>query len=299
MTSHRTPSIKEAEIERTPQRELVLRASSLFLFQDVVPVVSKSRMLGRQIPVDTVEDFQFWLPVEKAEVVVDHITGKQIRKIQGVASTADEDLQGETIHQRGLDFKYFLKHGYFNNDHKVGFLNKVGEPTKAEIRNNRFWVEGFLYNNHNVADEIWNLMHAQEKTPNATRKVGFSVQGKVKRRMGKQILDCWVQDVAITTAPINTKTWAQVSKSLNAQEWVEDVDRALTTGYAITNQTDGATLRPQSLGPKITKLTYDGQVKKTKKSLSIDEAVEFLQLQTGYSRSTSRLIVNAHLKGVI
>jgi len=258
-------------------------------------------------PKTTVENFNFWLPIEKAETVVEKDTGKEVRKIRGVASTADEDLQGEIIHQRGLDFNYFLKHGYFNNDHKPGFINKVGEPTNAKVKNNEFHVEGFLYNGHPVADEIWDLMHAQEGTPDARRKVGFSVQGKVKRRMGKQILNCWVQDVAITAAPINTKTWAEVVKSFNQEEWAENadeeyMDRALSAGYATTNQTGGAAHRKESLGLHVHKQTYDLVVpskKKVRKSLTYSEAIHFVQLRTGFSRASSRLIVDAHNSGVI
>lgn len=253
----------------------------------------------------TIEDFHFWVPIEKAESPVDSNSGQEVRRIRGVASTEDKDLQGEIIHQRGLDFSYFLKHGYFNNDHKSGFINKIGEPTKAEIRNGQFWVEGFLYNDHPVADEVWELMHSQEKTPHARRKVGFSVQGKVKRRMGKQILECWVQDVAITPAPINTKTWAEIAKSFQDAEWAdpETVERALIAGYAISNQTGGSALRPESLDSDQHNLSYDDSIpsrkKKAEKTLSKEEAIRFLQLHKGYSRTTSRLIVDAHFSGLV
>lgn len=244
----------------------------------------------------TVEDFNFWLPISKAEVKkVKDAKGNVVRKIQGVASTPDMDLQGERIHQHGIDFNYFLKHGYFNNDHKPGPENKVGEPTHASLRNGNFWVEGFLYNDHPISDHYWNLMRVQERTPQARRKVGFSVQGKIKRRMGKEIMHCWVQDVAITTAPINTKTWAQIAKSLAADEWVDEdeMDRALTAGYAISNQTGGAALRTESLIPKVKKTTYD------KRDLTKSEAIELIQLRKGYSRATARLIVELHCSGVI
>ncbi|MFH0957675.1 MAG: hypothetical protein V1897_03140 [Pseudomonadota bacterium] len=255
-------------------------------------------------PRSTVENFQFWVPIEKAEAVKDK-SGNAVRRIRGVASTPDEDLQGEIIHQTGLDFAYFLKHGYLNNDHKPGFVNKVGEPTVARINNNQFYIEGFLYNNHPVADEIWKLMQAQESTQEARRKVGFSVQGKVKRRMGKQIMNCWVQDVAITAAPINTKTWAEIVKSLNDEEWLEecDIDRALSAGYATSNQTGGAALRTESLGPRLTNLSYEFSTprkkKKLRKSFSYDEAIWFVQLQTGFSRASSRLIVDIHNSGIL
>jgi hypothetical protein len=238
-----------------------------------------------------IEDFHFWVPISKAREEVSKVPGKPpIRKIRGVASTEHRDLQGEVVHMPGLDFDYFLKHGYFNNDHKPGAGNKIGEPEKALITpNNEFYVEGFLYNDHPIADDYWRLMETHGKNPHANRQVGFSVQGKVKRRSGNQILNCWVQDVALTPAPINTKTWAQIVKSL-------------TTGYATSNQTDGAVLRPENLTPKIAKQTFDEKDifgRKSSRRLNKAQAVQFLQMESGYSRSTARAIVEAHFSGVI
>ena len=159
-------------------------------------------------------DFYFWLPmeIEKSEKGTAK-TGKRI--IQGIASTIDRDLQNETVAQRGIDFSYFLKYGYYNNDHKPGFDNKVGQPTECIVKKEGLWTKGFLWNKHKIADSIWELALALEASQ-ADRQLGFSIQGKVQRRAGRQILRCWVQDIAITTAPINTNTWLDVVKSLNS-----------------------------------------------------------------------------------
>ena len=240
-----------------------------------------------QLP-EITENFNFWLPMEKAAKVVDPVTGKTVRRIRGVASTPDVDLQGEQISQTGLDFAYFLKHGYFNNDHKPGFSNKVGEPTTATIKNNQFWVEGFLYDNHKIANEIWDLMQAQESNPHAKRRIGFSVQGKIKRRNGTQIQKCWIQDVAITAAPINTNTWAEIAKSLSEEEWV---DRGMST---------------QSASPMIkesldSEARYQSHTEKNdaSKSMSRTVAIWYLQLEKGLSRPAATRVVDAHCAGVI
>jgi len=160
--------------------------------------------------------FEFWVPLTVSKAKAE--PGKKPdgkRWIEGIASTEDIDLQHEIVKQNGIDFAYFLKHGYFNNDHKPGFENKVGQPTECRVTSKGLWVRGFLFQNHKVADAIWELANAIEASQ-SNRKLGFSIQGKVLRRAGKTIVKCWIQDIAITAAPINTNTWLDVVKGLNA-----------------------------------------------------------------------------------
>jgi len=165
------------------------------------------------------DDFTFWVPMEimKAagtEVNKEKDQDKNVKRlIQGIASTVNEDLQKEFVDQSGIDFSYFLKYGYYNNDHKPGFDNKVGQPLECKVTKEGLWTKGFLFKDHKIADSIWELANALEASQ-SNRKLGFSIQGKVLRRNGKRILACWVQDIAITTAPINTNTWLDVVKSL-------------------------------------------------------------------------------------
>jgi hypothetical protein len=149
------------------------------------------------------------------------------RWIQGIASTDARDLQGEIINQGGIDFSYFLTHGYFNDDHKA---EKVGEPTEAKLTKNGLWVKGFLYKNtdptkESKSDYYWKMMNDLAAS-GSSRKVGFSIQGKVLRRNGNKIEKCWIQEIAVTTQPVNTATWAEIAKSLAAQKWdlVKDTD---------------------------------------------------------------------------
>lgn len=169
------------------------------------------------------DDFVFWLPLELEKAQKDE-KDKGKRWIHGVASTPDIDLQKELVEQNGIDFSYFLKYGYYNNDHKPGFENKVGQPIEAKIKKEGFWTRGFLWKNHKIADSIWELANALVSSQ-SDRQLGFSIQGKVLRRAGRRILKCWVQDVAVTTAPINTNTWLDIAKSLAEiplDMWVTD-----------------------------------------------------------------------------
>jgi hypothetical protein len=159
--------------------------------------------------------FEFWVPItiQKSKTDSEKADGK--RWIEGIASTTDTDLQHEIVEQNGIDFAYFLKHGYFNNDHKPGFENKIGEPTECRVTAKGLYVKGFLYKDKKVANDVWEMANSLESS-GAQRKLGFSIQGKVLRRNGKTIVKCWIQDIAITAAPINTNTWLDVVKGLNA-----------------------------------------------------------------------------------
>jgi len=205
------------------------------------------------------------------------VDAKGRRWIQGIASTSARDLQGEIVDQAGLDFSYFLKRGYFNWDHKPGEDNRVGEPTEAKLTKNGMWVKGYLYPQglKKSADDIWEHMHAVEAV-GSNRKMGFSIQGKVQRREGSTIRKCWIQEVAVTSCPVNTTTWAEIAKSLSAQEWDlspdEDEEKAMTAGAG------GNPLVPESL---------DSDVKDVHKSLSFDESVTWVETTLGIDRAAA------------
>lgn len=197
--------------------------------------------LKKALPDSQIFDFDFdaFCSLAKADN-----TNTSRRGVRGVASTDAKDLQDEEVVQKGLDLRYFLKHGYFNNDHKPGFANKVGQPTVALIKRVKdddgadvvgLWTVGYLWpkGTHKGADEIWELGKALESA-DSDRHLSFSIQGKVLQREDKRILKAWVQDIAITPAPVNTKTWLEVftdlSKGLNVQQSdVEDIRKSINS----------------------------------------------------------------------
>lgn len=228
--------------------------------------------------------FTFWMP---AQVVVQKSgDNKTVRRwIQGIASTSSRDLQGEIIEQNGIDFNYFLKHGFFNWDHKDGPDEKVGEPVECKLTKNGLWVKGFLYNDKKRADDIWEHMQSLSKTPGSKRRMGFSIQGKVKRREGNVIKECWLQDIAITACPVNTTTWAEIAKSLSAQPWdvsksQESEEKAMTAG--------GNVLVPESLEGKQKEDRDD-----VNKSLSFEESVVYIKSTTGMSHEAATATARA------
>jgi len=221
----------------------------------------------------------FWMPISKAKADKE---GKA-RIVEGIASTPHTDLQNEEVDQKGIDFSYFLKHGYFNWDHKPGADNKIGEPWEVKVTPKGLYVKGMLYKGKKVADAVWEHIKTLAANPESNRRCGFSLQGKTLLRKGQKIAQCWIQDIAITTAPINHHTYLDVVKSLSAY----NLSKTLAAGYPIANQTDGGALTEEDLDKDVTDVAYGGSddPKLTKAQ------VQFLISQNlGYSRKTSNLL---------
>lgn len=239
--------------------------------------------------------FHFFMPVESISKA--DKDGK--RWIQGIASTFDKDLQGERVIQNGIDYAYFLKHGYINDDHKEGPEHKVGEPVECRITKAGLWLKAFLYKGKDRSDYWWEHITAL-KGNDSKRKVGFSIQGKILRREGTTISKCWLQDVAITASPVNTNTWTEIVKSLGKQKWClhpwdsvcksgccvcvsdgEDEEKALSTGSV-----GGQALIPESLEGSAKVQTFKSN------NISYDDAVAFVQKSRGYTHQTARAITD-------
>jgi hypothetical protein len=272
-------------------------------------------LFWRKILVDlkSTDEFSFFVPVETISKSQDIGDKDDRRLIQGIASTDHIDLQGESVVQSGMDTSYFLKYGYINDDHKPGPEHKVGEPIECRSTKAGLWIKAFLYKGQERAEYWWQLMQSLEQS-NANRKVGFSIQGKILRRSGNSIMKCWLQDIAITASPVNTHTWAEIVKSLGNERWClhpwkpleksckgcpgnakcetsipamirakdkEDEKKALTTGA-------GRSLIPQSLEGSAKVQTY-----KSLTHFKYEDAVQYLQLEKGYSVATAKAIADA------
>ena len=231
------------------------------------------------------DTFNFFVPATSLKVEKAGKGKSSKRWIQGIASTTHKDLQGEILKQNGIDFSYFLKHGYFNDDHKSGPEYKVGQPTECRVTKNGLWVKGFLFEKQPRADHYWKLMSALTES-GSTRKVGFSVQGKVKRRNGNIIEECWIQDIALTPAPINTTTWAEIAKSLSAQKWALNKSDTVESETEKAQTAGGSPLVPESL---------EGDQKEDRdidKAFTYDETVDFLQKSEGLNKEAAVAVAN-------
>lgn len=233
--------------------------------------------------------FKIEVPVEFFEKA--GAKGKE-RRIRGIISTEHRDKQGEIVLQRGLEFDDFLTNGWFNDNHSKDTAGVLGYPETISPTLHKgkkaTAVEGYLLAGQEGktidADKIWDLGKALQETD---RKLGFSIEGKVLRRVGengKTIAKARVTNVAITNCPVNIETGMDVLvKSMMALEGNQeaiDTLKALTAGAAITAPAtaepgDGYALRTESMvtgpgsAPKKKK-------KKRKRTLSKAEAIEVI-----------------------
>jgi len=238
-------------------------------------------------------DFGFFMNIEP-DLEKSESEGKRI--IKGFASTSDRDRQGESIMQKGLDISDLVGSGFFNYDHDNTKI--VGYPNnKTCIKSEGLWVEGEILKGVVVADHVWEVAVALQKS-NAPRRWGFSVEGKVLERQGNRIVKAKLYNIAITPNPVNPKaTWDAVVKSFTNGCEV-DVLKALTPSYETdsTNKAGGGALQPEDLESALTKLAPFGRDEEKKKkikemlatkSLGVDESILYFQLTKGWSRQQS------------
>lgn len=187
--------------------------------------------------------FDLYLPlVKRAE---ERLHGAKVRLIYGISTTPDTDLQGQRMRQEGIDFKPLLESGFFNWNHMERPGDLLGEPFDAklvEMENDELGLEvvGMLYEDVEDADDLWRLMKALEKNPNAKRRIGWSVQGDVNDLRGDDIYKSTVDQLALTHEPVNPYTWAKLYKSLT---------RSMST-------TNAAPMRMQDLDSGVTDVLW-------------------------------------------
>ena len=132
-----------------------------------------------------------------------------VGKIGGVITTEVVDQQGEVVLSKGMNFDYFLKHGWFNHEHQGGPENVLGEPTRVYSVTHGgkqgVCVEGNLYLHKPRARAVYNTALAMQKS-GSTRRLGYSVEGQVLQRdpaNRNRVLQSRVLNVAITAHPVN------------------------------------------------------------------------------------------------
>lgn len=240
------------------------------------------------------KDFKFFVPVELVKSEKDD---EMEWRIQGIASTPDEDLQGETVDQEGLDISMLKAgRGLFNNDHQKGPENLLGEIEDAEFidQNGKkvLMVKGYLFKHQERSKAFYNIMKSLKK--GSSNRVQMSIEGKILQRdfaNTKAIRKARIDKVALTLDPVNPYTYAELVKSLNAPEGaqekpvevaeefvqiskskleklIEIAQKAMSagTGYAGSpgSMTGGAAMTKESLECSPKNVTYDKRKKKRK-----------------------------------
>lgn len=160
------------------------------------------------------QPFKFFVPFEMSKAKDEQ--GREVMKIGGIASTSDEDSDGEFLDPQGFDLDYFLKYGFLNWHHQAKNNPSaiVGEPTLAEIRDRKLYIEGELYNESPLARDIYTLADSLKKS-GSKRRLGFSIEGSVLERdpMNEKIVKkARITGCAITPTPKNSNTLADIVK---------------------------------------------------------------------------------------
>jgi len=190
------------------------------------------------------------------------------RQIKGIMSTSRIDRQDERVLAKGLDVETFLTHGHFNDNHSqltsaiVGYPEKVYYKSDMRLKDGDVtdgWIcEGYILKGTSRADEIWELAKALQSTPN--RRLGFSIEGKVKRRQNKVVEKAVIRNCAITNAPVNTDaTWDVLAKSFYSEDAAM---KSLSAGFATSGQSGGGAIAGESLD-----CDQDPRSKRKKKAL--------------------------------
>lgn len=174
-------------------------------------ILEKSRGFKFHIPVELVKS-------ESAEEALDNW------KIEGIASTPDEDLQGESVDQSGLDITPLKAgRGLFNEDHKKGIEYVLGQIEDADFvtvdGKKCLKVKGYLFQHSEKGRAYYNMLKSLKK--GNSPRVHLSIEGKIiQRDMSdtKKIKKARVEKVALTLDPVNPYTYADLVKSLNSDD---------------------------------------------------------------------------------
>lgn len=228
------------------------------------------------------DKFNFWCPIEPIKKATDEETGEPVMRIGGIASTVDQDADGETLDPSGFDIQPLKESGMVNWHHqaKNSPAAIIGEPSKVELRPEGLWIESDLYASSPMANEVYELAKTLEEN-SKTRRLGYSIEGKVIKRASNdkksplynKIVKAVITGVAVTYMPKNPHTFVNIIKGQVDADGIEvdleeEDDNAEERGgktekKALTTES-GAALMPESV---------DGQPKKTFSKSSVMECI--------------------------
>ena len=174
----------------------------------------------------TEEKFNFFVPftIQKGkELDADGLPKELI--IDGIASTGDEDLDGEMLDPNGAVVDQFLKSGFLTYEHRSRENSAyiIGEPMECSAKNNKLYLKGKLYKSNPKAVDIYKtaLMLEKEKS---NRQLGYSIEGskiKTDPRNPKKVLAYKLTNCTITSTPKNSNTYLSIVKGTYDESYVD------------------------------------------------------------------------------
>lgn len=166
--------------------------------------------------------------------------GKEYIRVGGVISTEDKDSQNEILLSKGLDLSYFesgwgkIKYEHDDPNMRIEPDNIIGFPVRVFRKGGETHFEGRLIPfdpsapessltpQQRLAKSAFTLMNAIEENnrnfPDSPQKIGWSIEGSylAKPEKGTGIIrKARVNNVVLTTKPVNMNTCAAILKSLS------------------------------------------------------------------------------------
>ena len=170
------------------------------------------------------DKFNFFIPAEFEKATTRK--GKTIMRVKGIASTADQDSEGEVLLPTGFDLSRFINYGQINWNHqgKNDPSKIIGEPEVAEITSNGdLYIEAVLYPDSDLAKSVWEFGKVLENN-SKTRKLGWSIEGRTLERdiaNPKRITRALITGCAITPTPINVNTYVNICKGEQKDDFID------------------------------------------------------------------------------
>ena len=187
------------------------------------------------------ENFNFFMPINisKGGKTED---GKEKMIIQGIASTMEEDSDGEILDPKGFDLSHFMKYGFLNYNHlsKSNPLAIIGEPVESRVEKDKLYVKGELYQDSAIAKGVYKLAKTLSKNSKG-RRLGFSVEGKVIERdpyNEKLVKKAIITGLAVTPSPKNYNSLLDIVKG-NCDEMFCKYEFEKSDNYIIDEIVDG------------------------------------------------------------
>jgi len=170
--------------------------------------------------------------------------------IAGLASTPDQDFQGEYVVPDGINYTaYFQDNGWITYEHGHDVDDIIGEPLEAYTDEDGFHLQAKLYKESKKAQDVWSLQQALAKESSKGRSLGFSIEGPIisrDQRDPRVITGVQIRNVTVTSHPANKNAkWEAVTKSVDI-------------GYQTNPEEmkDLGALQRNSVADAITVLTY-------------------------------------------
>ncbi|CAJ1315923.1 hypothetical protein [Paenibacillus nuruki] len=252
----------------------------------------------------TDDTFRLFVPLEKS-VEVD---GQGDYIVQGVISSDDEDLQGDTITPDGMDTSYFLEKGWIKWEHGNSPNQFIGEPMDVQIGQymhptlkksvNGVFVKARLFANRDLAMQAVVAIEDLQKSQ-SSRSVGWSIEGGVIERCREtgKILKSVLRNVVLTMNPVNTTSYAELVKSFTQGD-----EENMTVNNQDQGNTAELTMQLSGLEKSMTQIIKQNvEVLELAKSLSTENATlktEMEELRKSFNQPQMRKSVTSNTQTI-